>query len=433
VERVLTFSYEMKGLPPEDAAILLRVDDPVMRLALLDAARRIKERTYGRRVVLFAPLYISNRCVNSCLYCGFSLNNRSIERKSLCEEEAAAEVGELLKCGHKRILLVMGEEEEESSADYAAGMMRAIYSVQAPWGIRRINVNMAPLGVSGFMKLKEAGIGTYQLFQETYHRATYARMHPAGPKADYEKRLAVFESALKAGIDDYGMGALFGLYDFRFEVLGLLAHARSLEDRFGVGPHTVSVPRMQRATGAALSEPPSPVSDEDFMKIIAVLRLALPYTGLILSTRERPEMRNALLRTGISQISAGSSVSVGGYAGDVKSRGQFEICDERSLDETVKSICREGYLPSFCTACYRKGRTGREFMALAHDGMIHRFCDPNAIITFREYLIDYASNDTRKIGEAVIMERCEALGRKKGAEVRAKLAQVDSGVRDIPL
>ncbi|MCX5716349.1 MAG: [FeFe] hydrogenase H-cluster radical SAM maturase HydG [Candidatus Omnitrophica bacterium] len=386
---IIKKASRLKGLSLNETALLLNCNDPGFLKEIFKAAREIKNRIYGKRVVLFAPLYLSNKCVNDCLYCGFRSSNTTMKRKTLTFAEIKKEVEALQQQGHKRLLLVAAEGPD-SKTDYLEKVINIVYKVKKGKGaIRRVNINAAPLTLKEFKRLKKAGIGTYQLFQETYHRKTYGLMHPKGPKSDFEKRLYAMDLAQEAGIDDVGLGALFGLYDYRFEVLALLCHAHHLEAKFGVGPHTISVPRIEPASGAPVSlKPPYPVSDPDFKKIVAVLRLAVPYTGLILTTRESAAFRNELLRLGISQISAGSRTNPGGYAKG-KDAGQFSVSDNRSLEQVVGDIIKMGFIPSFCTACYRKGRTGEDFMDLAKPGDIQDFCLPNALLTFKEYLLDY--------------------------------------------
>ena len=438
VEAAVAKALEGKGLELSEAAALLRADDPAATERILDAARRVKHAIYGRRLVLFAPVYLANHCSNNCLYCGFRKDNRAMKRRTLTMDEIRREIELLTRQGHKRILMLTGEHPARSPLDYLLEAIGAAYAVKTDGGrgeIRRINVEIAPLSVPDFKRLKGAGIGTYVLFQETYHRETYARMHPAGPKADYVFRLHAMDRALEAGLNDVGIGALLGLYDFRFEVLAMLAHARHLDRTFGIGPHTISVPRIEPAHNApAANAVPHPVADRDFQRLVAILRLAVPYTGIILSTRETAAMRNALFGLGVSQISAGSRTQPGGYgdeAANPADEQQFALGDTRSLDEVVRSICLQGYIPSFCTGCYRLGRVGRDFMDLAKPGDIKTHCDPNAVSTFQEYLLDYATPETRRVGEA--LSEATIAGMEPAARGRAEqlVAQVRAGQRDV--
>ena len=440
---ILAAARERRGLTPEQTAVLLGCDDPEIRSELFAAAREVKEAIYGNRLVLFAPLYISNRCVNDCVYCAFRTSNRDLRRHQLDVSEIEAETRVLIREGHKRLLLVAGEGQTgPRDLEYVQRAIETVYAVkEGPGEIRRLNVNLAPLDIEGFRLLGECGIGTYQVFQETYHAPTYWRMHPRGPKADYEGRLDTLDRALQAGLDDLGAGVLFGLHDWRFEVLALLEHARHLETAYGVGPHTISVPRLTPAVGAgdAAAHPPAPVSDADFLKLVAVLRLAVPYTGIIMSTRETAAMRAATFALGVSQISASSRTDPGGYAEGPRTEdpsepcaaGQFQLGDHRSLEDVVADVLRLGYLPSFCTACYREGRTGEDFMDLAKPGLIRRFCQPNALLTTREYLCDYASDETRRLGETALASALDALPEDRRDEVRARLDRTCDGERDL--
>lgn len=426
-----------RGLDLEEVADLLMVEDPGHLDALFRTAYEIKQKIYGNRIVLFAPLYVSNLCVNNCRYCGFRRSNAQEVRRRLTQEEVADEVRALIRMGHKRVLLEAGEDPVNCSIDYIIDCIRTIYGVREGKGnIRRINVNIAATTTEDYRRLKAAQIGTYQLFQETYHRPTYARMHPSGPKHNYDWHTTAHDRAMEAGIDDVGVGVLFGLYDYRYEVLALLLHVQHLEDRFGVGPHTISVPRLQPAPGVNLATFPHLVSDDQFLKLVAILRLAVPYTGMIISTRETPEMRAKALRLGVSQISAGSSVGIGGYSQMTQeeraSTAQFAQGDHRPPDEVVRWLCEEGYLPSYCTACYRQGRTGDRFMALAKTGQIQNLCQPNALLTFQEYLEDYASEETREIGRRTEAAHLAQIpGEKVRAETERRLARIKAGERDL--
>ncbi len=442
---IVTRARTAQGLSPEDAAVLFHCEDIDVLMALEEAAKEIKENIYGKRMVFFAPLYLSSHCVNNCRYCGYRQDNQ-VPRHRLNMREITAEVVALEDMGHKRLALECGEDPEECTLDYLEEAIATIYSVKEGQGsIRRVNVNIAATTIENYRRLKAAEIGTYILFQETYHRQTYAEMHPSGPKRDYDWHTTAHHRAMQGGIDDVGLGVLFGLYDFRFEVLAMLLHAQELERTYGVGPHTISVPRLRPANGVNLSDFPYLVNDQEFKKIVAILRLAVPYTGLLISTREDADFRDELLSLGISQLSAGSSTDVGGYsraAGKGIEQGefskansmapQFTLGDHRSPDEMVAGLCRGGFLPSFCTACYRQGRTGDRFMALAKTGEIQNVCQPNAILTFKEYILDYASPATKSLGEEII--RCH-LEEIKNLGVRQltidRLALLEKGERDL--
>lgn len=404
VREVIGKARELKGLSPQETAILLQAEDRDLVSEILQAAREIKRMIYGNRLVLFAPLYIANYCANNCLYCGFRRGNKELNRVALTMGQIRGEVEVLAREGHKRLLMLCGEHPDRSGLDYFLEAIETAYGVKTEKGgeIRRINVEIAPQEVEGYRRLKKAGIGTYVLFQETYHHETYRKMHRDGPKADYLWRLTAMHRAQEGGINDVGIGALFGLYDYKFEVLGLLMHARQLERDCGVGPHTISIPRLEPALNApAAMTPPCPVSDEDFQQLVAVIRLAVPYTGMILSTRETPAMRREIFDHGVSQISAGSRTNPGGYregTSDGFRAAQFNLGDTRTLDEVIHDISTHGHIPSFCTACYRLGRTGQDFMDLAKPGLIQRFCRSNAIFTFMEYLEDYAAEETKTAG-----------------------------------
>jgi len=438
---IIARAGEAGGLTPEAAAVLLNVEDPDMLQQMYETAKGIKMKIYGRRLVFFAPLYISNHCINNCFYCGYRCANGKMGRRKLTMPEIEEEVRILETLGHKRLAVECGEHPSESPIEYVLEAIKTIYSVKEENGsIRRVNVNIAATGVEEYRRLKQAGIGTYILFQETYHRDTYRAMHPAGPKSDYDYHLTAMDRAMEGGIDDVGIGALYGLYDHRYEVIATLLHALHLEEKFGVGPHTISVPRLRPASGVSVREFPHLVSDAHFKKLVAVLRLAVPYTGMILSTRERPEFREELLSIGVSQVSAGSCTGVGGYreeygAGFLQQGGntaQFNVEDRRSPDEVIQNVCLSGYIPSFCTACYRKGRTGDRFMPLAKSGEIGNVCQPNAILTFKEYLEDYASEPTREIGEKTIREHLgEIVSPAVRSETVARLERISAGERDL--
>lgn len=435
IREVLQKAQALKGLDLADVATLCHIATPEQTEALFETARRVKEQIYGHRMVLFAPLYISNICGNECTYCAFRSSNKSLQRTALDMDGIRRDTAELVRQGHKRLLMVAGEGYSASRGgfNYILDAIAAVYDVTDATGkIRRLNVNLAPLAIEEFSLLKEAGIGTYQLFQETYHRPTYAAVHLSGKKRDFDWRVSAFDRAMQAGIDDVGMGVLFGLHDWRFELLSLMQHIAHLEDRFGVGCHTISVPRIEPADGSDLSNaPPSQVSDTDFRKIIAILRLAVPYTGLILSTRESAEIRRECYALGISQISAGSRTNPGGYSEGENAAGQFQLGDHRSLEEIVQDLAGMGFIPSFCTACYRLGRTGADFMDLAKPGLIKLKCDPNAVTTFQEYLIDYASEPARCEGEKAIDRELCGMSDKARRNSEKMLSHIRSGKRDV--
>lgn len=406
VRAVLNKAKEMKGLGMEDVAVLSNISDPMQLFELFEEANHIKEKIYGKRLVIFAPLYISNLCANECTYCAFRAQNKEIIRRSLSQDEIRSETEMLVKQGHKRVLLVAGESYPKQGFQYVIDSVASVYETKVGNGeIRRVNVNVAPLEIPEFKLLKEANIGTYQLFQETYHHETYKNVHTGGKKKDYDFRVTALHRAMEAGIDDVGIGVLFGLFNFRFEMLALMQHVRELENVFGVGPHTISVPRLEPATGSDIaSHPPFAVPDLDFRKIVAILRLAVPYTGIIMSTRETAQMRRETFALGVSQISAGSRTNPGGYTDSLHEAdgSQFSLGDHRPLDLVIRDVAEMGYIPSFCTGCYRLGRTGQDFMDRAKPGDIKNHCGPNAISTFMEYLMDYASYETRLIGEDLI-------------------------------
>ena len=435
VREVLAKASQMKGLDKYDVATLMAVSDPELLGELFTTAKSVKEEIYGRRLGLFAPLYVSNLCYNECLYCAFRRSNKDVLRRALTQEEVAHEVEILIDQGHKRILLVAGEAYPDEGFSYILKCIETIYSVKKGNGeIRRVNANVAPLTLDEFHQLKAARIGTYQLFQETYHRDTYQRVHLGGKKRDFDWRISAMDRAMEAGIDDVGVGILFGLADWRFEILALMQHIQHLEQRFGVGPHTISVPRLEPACGSDMAEhPPFPVSDIDFRKIVAILRLAVPYTGIIMSTRETASIRRETFALGVSQISAGSRTNPGGYTDDAHEAdmSQFSLGDHRNLDEVIRDVSALGYIPSFCTGCYRLGRTGADFMDLAKPGLIKNHCDLNALTTFTEYLVDYASPETRAAGERCIEE---ALGRMEPTRRNRATALIDrvrNGERDV--
>lgn len=433
VLEILDKSLNKNRLEPEEVATLLNVEDPELLEEIFHAARTLKERIYGNRIVLFAPLYIGNDCVNDCVYCGFRSSNQEVYRKTLTFEELRNEVRALVSKGHKRLIVVYGEHPKYSP-EFIAETIRIIYETKVGNGeIRRVNVNAAPQTVEGYKIIKEAGIGTFQIFQETYHQPTYKKLHPRGPKSNYAWRLYGLDRAMLAGIDDVGIGALFGLFNWKFEVMGLIYHTIHLEERFGVGPHTISFPRIEPAVGSEISyNPPHKVSDEDFKKLVAIIRLAVPYTGMILTAREPAELRREVLKMGVSQIDGGSSIGIGSYSQDDPEKvrkSQFILGDNRSLEEVIQDLLKEGYIPSFCTACYRMGRTGEHFMEFAIPGFVKRFCTPNALFTLREYLNDYASEETKKLGYELIQKELERVNNRELVE--KYLERIDRGERDV--
>ncbi len=433
VRDVLAKARQLDGLDTDEVAALTTVSDPELLGEMFETARYVKDQIYGRRVVLFAPLYISNLCSNECLYCAFRKTNKDVKRRALSQQEVAHETRILIDQGHKRVLLVAGESYPVEGFDYVLQSVATIYDTQNANGeIRRVNVNVAPLSTEEFRQLKAANIGTYQLFQETYHRETYAEVHVGGMKRDYNWRITAMDRAMQAGIDDVGIGILFGLFDYRFEILALMQHIRHLEKRFGIGPHTISVPRLEPALNANIAaHPPHPVSDVDFRKIVAILRLAVPYTGIIMSTRETPNIRRETFALGVSQISAGSRTNPGGYAEEeAYDCSQFSLGDHRPLDEVIRDVASLGYIPSFCTACYRLGRTGADFMDLAKPGKIKDHCDVNALSTFVEYLCDYASPETRSAGEQCVANALEGMTPERRNTAQALIGQVKAGRRD---
>lgn len=435
VRELLAKARELHGLSMEDVACLMSVEDPGLLTEIFSTAKSIKEEIYGSRLVFFAPLYISNRCSNECTYCAFRATNTALTRRTLTQEEIAEETRILIRQGHKRILVVAGEALPPRGFQYILDSIGTIYDTRVgPGEIRRVNVNLAPQSVERFKQLKQAGIGTFQLFQETYHRPTYAAVHLRGKKRDYDWRATAFDRAMEAGIDDVGMGVLFGLYDWRFEVLSLMQHIRHLEETFGVGPHTISFPRMEPAVGSDVAaHPPYAMSDADFIKMIAIVRLAVPYTGMIMSTRETAEVRRQTFAVGISQISAGSRTDPGGYKdGDGDPYGsQFQLGDHRTVEEVVTDVVSLGYTPSFCTACYRTGRTGQDFMDLAKPGEIKYHCQPNALSTFLEYLCDYAGPAAKSAGEKLISIELQNMDGQQTACTLPMLNQVRRGERDV--
>lgn len=411
IAQILEKASQYHGLTHREAAVLLECDDEKLLEKIYALAREIKEKIYGRRIVMFAPLYLSNYCINGCRYCPYHGANKHICRKKLTQEEIRAEVTALQDMGHKRLALETGEDPVNNPIEYVLESIKTIYSVKHKNGaIRRVNVNIAATTVENYRRLKEAGIGTYILFQETYHKPTYEYLHPTGPKHNYAYHTEAMDRAMDGGIDDVGIGVLFGLYQYRYDFIGLLMHAKHLEDAKGVGPHTISVPRIRPADDVDVKDFPNAITDDLFRKIVAILRITVPYTGIIISTRESKQSRADVLEVGVSQISGASRTSVGGYIKDEEEdTSQFEVNDTRSLDEVVRWLCELGYIPSFCTACYREGRTGDRFMRLAKTGQISNVCQPNALMTFKEYLEDYASEQTKKVGEELIARELKTI------------------------
>jgi 2-iminoacetate synthase len=436
VEAIIKKAALADGLTLPEVAVLLNVHDKELVEEIYETAKQIKRAIYGRRLVLFAPLYVSDYCINSCVYCGYGAGHK-FPRRKLTMNEIKQETLALLDMGHKRIAMEAGEDPDNCPIEYILDAIAAVYSVETKnANIRRINVNIAATTVDNFKKLKAADIGTYILFQETYHRETYARVHPRGPKHDYDWHTTAFDRAMTGGIDDVGSGVLFGLYDHKFEVLALMQEAAHLEAEFGCGPHTVSVPRIRPAGGINLDSFPYIVPDGEFKKLIAIIRMAVPYTGMIITTREEAGFRNECLELGISQLSGGSCTGVGGYCEEneqgIKQPTQFKVNDERPLDQVMYDIAEAGHLPSFCTACYRNGRTGDRFMAMAKIGEIQNLCQPNAILTLKEYLVDFASPQTKEIGEKIIAEHLKQIGNPKLRRVtEERLLQIEAGKRDL--
>lgn len=433
VEQILEKAALCKGLTHREAAVLLECNEPDLVQRIYDLAKEIKQRFYGNRIVMFAPLYLSNYCVNGCVYCPYHAKNKTIARKKLSQEEIKQEVIALQDMGHKRLALEAGEHPKHSPIDYILESINTIYGIHHKNGaIRRVNVNIAATTVENYRKLKEANIGTYILFQETYHKENYEALHPTGPKSDYAYHTEAMDRAMEGGIDDVGIGVLFGLNTYRYDFIGMLMHGEHLEARFGVGPHTISVPRICPADDIDTADFPNGISDELFKKIVAIIRITVPYTGIIVSTRESEESRKEVLEVGVSQISGGSRTSVGGYAHEEKENtSQFDVSDRRTLDEIVSWLFDLGKMPSFCTACYRMGRTGDRFMALAKSGQIVNCCAPNALITLKEYLTDYASPETKKKGEALIAAEIEKIPNERIREKAKKnLQEIIDGKRD---
>ena len=435
VDKILEKARLKKGLTHREASVLLDCDIPEKVEEIYALAREIKQDYYGNRIVLFAPLYLSNYCVNGCVYCPYHLKNKHIPRKKLTQEEIRQEVEALQDMGHKRLAIESGEDPVNNPIEYILDSIKTIYDVKHKNGsIRRVNVNIAATTVENYKKLHEAGIGTYILFQETYHKESYEKLHPTGPKHNYTYHTEAMDRAMEAGIDDVSLGVLFGLELYRYEFAGLLMHAEHLEAAFGVGPHAISVPRIKHADDIDPNAFDNGIDDDTFAKIVACIRIAAPYVGMIISTRESKECREKLLNLGVSQISGGSKTSVGGYfkpMPDSEDSSQFDVSDRRPLDEDIKWLMELGYLPSFCTSCYRQGRTGDRFMEICKSQQIHNFCQPNAIMTLKEYLEDYASDETKAIGEKLISKEIELIENEKIKQtVKENLKKIEEGQRD---
>ncbi|WP_270381489.1 [FeFe] hydrogenase H-cluster radical SAM maturase HydG [Megamonas funiformis] len=435
ITEILAKAKLEKGLSHREASVLLACDIPELNKEIFALAKKIKDDFYGDRIVLFAPLYLSNYCVNGCVYCPYHAKNKHIARKKLTQEDIKREVIALQDMGHKRLALETGEDPVNNPIEYVLESIKTIYSIKHKNGaIRRVNVNIAATTVENYRKLKEAGIGTYILFQETYHKESYEQLHPTGPKHNYAYHTEAMDRAMEGGIDDVGCGVLFGLEKYRYEFAGLLMHAEHLEARFGVGPHTISVPRIRHADDIDPSTFDNGIDDDTFAKIVACIRIAVPYTGMIVSTRESQACREKVLQLGISQISGGSRTSVGGYAekeAPEENSSQFDVSDNRSLDEVVNWLMKLGFVPSFCTACYREGRTGDRFMSLCKSGQISNCCLPNALMTLKEYLCDYASDDTKQVGDKLIHEQLDQIKSDKVRDIVTKqLHLIAEGQRD---
>ena len=435
IDQILEKARERKGLTYREAAVLLDCDIEEKNQEIYGLAEQIKKDFYGNRIVMFAPLYLSNYCVNGCVYCPYHAKNKHIARKKLTQEEIRREVIALQDMGHKRLALETGEDPVNNPIEYVLESIKTIYSIKHKNGaIRRVNANIAATTVENYRKLKEAGIGTYILFQETYHKESYEKLHPTGPKHNYAYHTEAMDRAMEGGIDDVGIGVLFGLELYRYEFVGLLMHAEHLEAVHGVGPHTISVPRIRHADDIDADSFDNGIDDDTFAKLVACIRIAVPYTGMIVSTRESQKCRERVLHLGVSQISGGSRTSVGGYVEEEpeeENSAQFDVSDTRTLDEVVNWLMRLGYIPSFCTACYREGRTGDRFMSLCKSGQIQNCCHPNALMTLKEYLEDYASEDTKRIGEELIAREIEKVPREKTREIAKRhLKEIAEGQRD---
>ncbi len=436
VREIIEKSKSAEGLTPEETAVLLNLEDKELIEEMFKAARQVKEKLYGKRLVVFAPLYVSNYCVNNCTYCGYKHCNDELKRKKLNKEQLIEEVKVLESLGHKRIALEAGEDPVNAPLDYILDCIKSIYSIKFDNGsIRRINVNIAATTVENYKRLKDAEIGTYILFQETYHKPTYERLHVSGPKHNYNYHTTAMHRAREAGIDDIGMGVLYGLYDYKYETLAMLMHAMDLEETTGVGPHTLSVPRIRPAENVSLENYPYLVDDEDFKKIVAILRLAVPYAGLILSTREEPGLRDEIIALGVSQVSTGSCTGVGGYSeaySDPEEKPQFEVGDHRSPVEMIESLMEAGYIPSYCTACYREGRTGERFMDIVKSGELYKICEANALITLKEFIDDYGTDRTREIGDKLIKKSIDEIDNESFRKsVEEKINKIGNGTRDL--
>lgn len=434
IDEILAKAKLGKGLTHREASVLLACDDTDRNNQIFELAQQIKKDYYGNRIVLFAPLYLSNYCVNGCVYCPYHKKNTHIPRKKLTQEEIRNEVIALQDMGHKRLAIETGEDPVNNPIEYVLESINTIYNIKHKNGaIRRVNVNIAATTVENYKKLHEAGIGTYILFQETYNKESYETLHPTGPKHNYKYHTEAMDRAMQGGIDDVGLGVLFGLESYKYEFAGLLMHAEHLEKVYGVGPHTISVPRIKSADDINPDEFDNGINDDIFAKIVACIRIAVPYTGMIVSTRETAECRERVLKLGISQVSGGSKTSVGGYFDPMPEKddsAQFDVSDRRSLDEVIKWLMELDYLPSFCTACYGSGRTGDRFMEICKSQQIRNFCHPNAIMTLKEYLLDYASEETRKVGESLIIKELETLDTLK-KNVEENLVKIANGTRDI--
>ena len=435
ISQIIQKAKLRKGLSHREASVLLACELEDKNQEIYELAKQIKQDFYGDRIVMFAPLYLSNYCVNGCVYCPYHLKNKRIARKKLTQEEIKNEVIALQDMGHKRLAIEAGEDPKNNPLEYILESIKTVYSVKHKNGaIRRVNVNIAATSVDEYKQLKEAGIGTYILFQETYHKESYERLHPTGPKSNYAYHTEAHDRAMQGGIDDVGLGVLFGLELYRYEFAGLLMHAEHLEAVYGVGPHTISVPRICPADDIDPGEFDNGIDEDTFAKIVACIRVSVPYTGMIVSTRESPKARKRVLELGVSQISGGSKTSVGGYAEPEKEEensSQFDVSDNRTLDEVVCWLMEMGYLPSFCTACYREGRTGDRFMSLCKSGQIHNCCLPNALITLKEYLQDYASDKTKQVGEKLIAKQMESIPKDKVKQIVVEtLEKIQNGQRD---
>ncbi len=435
IDKIINKAKERKGLNHREASVLLACENKEKIKEIYALAEQIKKDFYGNRIVMFAPLYLSNYCVNGCVYCPYHAKNKNIARKKLTQEEVAKEVIALQDMGHKRLAIEAGEDPINNPIEYILDCIKTIYSINHKNGaIRRVNVNIAATTVENYKKLKDAGIGTYILFQETYHKESYEKLHPTGPKHNYAYHTEAMDRAMQGGIDDVGLGVLFGLEKYRYEFAGLLMHAEHLEEVYGVGPHTISVPRIRPADDINPDEFTDSINDEIFEKIVACIRISVPYTGMIVSTRENQKTREKVLHLGVSQLSGGSKTSVGGYyeaEPEEENSAQFDVDDTRTLDEIVNWLMKLGYIPSFCTACYREGRTGDRFMSLCKSGQIQNCCNPNALMTLKEYLEDYASEDTKQIGEKLIKEQLETIPNEKVKSIVVDyLKNIHNGERD---